>query len=214
MRPPPTYTPKKRSSQHGRRAQRRVRKQRVPLGERQARNKLTPHREDLRAWFHAELPYAEILERLKKRKVISSLSAVSAYRQRLYREELQETVLTRIATGAAARDKVVKELGIHGTADVETLIALIQNLIFLLTTRSQSLLSVDDVTSLLRPVLEWSRLKLKERETAVAERKVALLEEQARKAREAEGVARDTKLTPEQKLERMRSIFSLPETKR
>ena len=207
MRPPPTYTPKTRSSQHGRRAQRRIRNPRIPLGQRQARSKLTPHREDLRSWFHAE-----IQERLKKRKVAISISAIGSYRQRLYREELQETVLTRIATGAMAREKVEKELGTHGTADVGTLIALIQNLIFLLTTRSQSVLSVDDVTALLRPVLEWSRLKLKERETAVAERKVKLLEEQARKASEAEGVARDTKLTPEQKLERMRSIFSLPET--
>lgn len=209
MRPKPTYKPKERSNQHGRRAQRRLRHPRIPLGQRQARNRLTAHREDLRAWYHAETPYAEIQERLAKRGFKCSISAISAYRQRLWREELQETVLARIATGAMARDKVAKELGIHGTADVETLIALVQNLIFTITTRATSALSVDDVTALLRPVLEWSRLKLKERETAVSERKVALLEEQASKAREAEGVARDTKLTPEQKLERMRQIFSM-----
>ena len=176
MRPPPTYTPKKRSSQHGRRAQRRIRNPRIPLGQRQARSKLTPHREDLRSWFHAEIPYAEIQERLKKRKVAISISAIGSYRQRLYREELQETVLTRIATGAMARDKVVKELGIHGTADVGTLIALIQNLIFVLTTSSRSAMSVDHVTALLRPVLDWVKVQEKREDRELEREKFAFLQ--------------------------------------
>lgn len=175
MRPKPTYKPKERSNQHGRRAQRKVRVQRTLIG-RQARNRLTPHREDLREWFRAELPYAEILERLKKRKVKSSISAIGEYRQRLYREELQETVLTRIATGAMARDKVVKELGIHGTADVGTLIALIQNLIFVLTTSSRSAMSVDDVTALLRPVLDWVKVLEKRADRELEREKFGFLQ--------------------------------------
>lgn len=170
---------------------------------------LGPHKEDLRQWFAIEMPFDDILERLKKKKVKTTKQALSKMRQRMQREQLQEIVLDRIATGAAAHAKVTKELEANPAPEIQTLIALIQNLIFTIATSGRGFISIDHVTGLMKPVLEWSRLQLKERETSVAERKVALLEEAAAKAREAEGVVGNDSMTPEEKLNRMREIFGI-----
>lgn len=187
-----------------------MRHRRMPLGMSYSTSRLSPHREKLREWFAQEIPYQVILGRLKKLGCVVAVQTLSSFRRKMAREELQETVLQRIANGAMARDRVVKELKDHGTTDTATLIALLQNLVFVLTTQAREVLPIKDVTALMSPVMEWARLQLKEREAAVAERKVALLEEAAAKAREAEGVARDGSLTEEQRSARLREIFSIP----
>ena len=206
------FKPKPRPNSHGRRAQRSKRPTpNIEMGMTgiYRGSKLGPYKVQLREWFALELSFDEILQRLAKHKVKVSKQALSQMRKKLQREHLQEIVLDRIASGAAAHSRVVKELGENPAPDTQTLIALVQNLIFTMATKGQHLFTASQLSSLLRPVLEWSRLQLKERETSVAERKVALLEDAAAKAREAEGVVGNDKLSQEEKLNRMREIFGI-----
>lgn len=201
------FKPKAKSRSHGRRA-RLSRSPTTLLGQYRP-NQLSPHKAELREWFAAEISYDEILNRLEKKGTRTTKQQLSKMRTRLQREHLQEIVLDRIATGARAHEKVSKEFAKNPPPDVNSLVLLFQNLIFTIITKGQQLFTVGQVSSLMRPVLEWSRLQLKERETAVAERKMKLLEETAAKAREAEGVVGDSKLSQEEKMARMRQIFGI-----
>lgn len=53
------------------------------------------------------------------------------------------------------------------------------------------------------------KIRLKEAEQALSERRVALLEKKAQQADAAEGVTRDETLTPEQRAQKLREIFGL-----
>jgi len=158
MRPKPTYKPKERSNQHGRRAQRKLHVSRMPIGSRHSSSVLSPHKADLREWFAQELPFDEILLRLKKRKLVVSRSALSAYRKRMQREQLQEIVLDRLASGAVASDRVERELARNPAPEMSVLIGLLRNLIFTLTTRSQNAMPVPAIVELMRPVMEWVKV--------------------------------------------------------
>lgn len=162
----PTYKPKPRPNTHGRRAQASKRPTRIGM-DRYHPSVLGPHKEDLRQWFAIEMPFDDILERLKKKKVKTTKQALSKMRQRMQREQLQEIVLDRIATGAAAHARVTKELGANPAPAIQTLIALIQNLIFTITTAGRGFMNIEDVTGLMRPVLEWVKIQEKREDRAL-----------------------------------------------
>lgn len=68
---------------------------------------------------------------------------------------------------------------------------------------------VKDLATLAGIVGDSAKLRLKEREVAINERRIALLETRAAQADKAEGITRDETLTPEQRAAKLREIFGL-----
>lgn len=68
---------------------------------------------------------------------------------------------------------------------------------------------VEAAATLLKIVGDSAKLALAEQKLGLDRRKVALLESKARQAEEAEGVTRNTALSPEERDRRMREIFGL-----
>lgn len=69
--------------------------------------------------------------------------------------------------------------------------------------------SVKDLAMLADIIGESAKLRMKQRDLDLAERRVALLEKKAAQADAAEGVTRDEALTPEQRQAKLREIFGL-----
>lgn len=68
---------------------------------------------------------------------------------------------------------------------------------------------IDELATLARIMGDSAKLELKQREVAIAERRIALLENKAAQADEAAGIAANPNLTPAEKEARTKAVFGI-----
>ncbi|MEN9841911.1 MAG: hypothetical protein RL376_1711 [Verrucomicrobiota bacterium] len=101
---------------------------------------------------------------------------------------------------------VKEQAGAEGDYDAATL-ALVQERAYLLARAKNS--DAGELATLAKIIGDSAKLRLKEREVTLGERRIALLEKKAAQAEAAEGVTRDETLTPAQRETKLKEIFGL-----
>ena len=158
----------------------------------------------LAEWLLSGVPYHQAREMVSKEfgVVVLGLAAFSEFWQTVCAPAL----IARRQRAVTTAEEIATEAGATpGRFDAATIDALKQRAFELSISPGANPKDVKAIFALV----------LKARDQDINERKVALLEAQARKAEAAESVTRDASLTPEQREARMREIFGLqkaPET--
>lgn len=105
-------------------------------------SKLDPHAEKLIAWFTAKkeggegLTYMQARNRLSELGVAVSVNALFRWWSRYSQAQLQERLLTDIASGAQFNRQLEKSLGANPPPELQTLITLIRTLVAQLAVNS------------------------------------------------------------------------------
>ena len=155
----------------------------------------------LAEWLLSGVPYHHAREMVSKEfgVVVLGLAAFSEFWQTVCAPAL----IARRQRAVTTAEEIATEAGATpGRFDASTIDALKQRAFELSISPGANPKDVKAIFALV----------LKARDQDINERKVALLEAQARKAEAAESVTRDTSLTPEQREARMREIFGLQGT--
>jgi hypothetical protein len=160
-------------------------------------------REMLKVWFFEEnLSDAEVSKRCWQDFAVRvSPTAVRGYRQHLE----QERILEKIVRDAQAANEIGEAFE-KNPAPVPRVVANLVTQLAFEELRKGANLDPDFVVTLTKLAID-SGLKAKKLE--LDERKVALLEQKAKQAEEAEKALGDSDLTPEQKQQRLRQIFGM-----
>lgn len=170
-------------------------------------------REALDRWlFEENLSYDQALERLHLDfGVRVGRSALSAYWQRCKQREL----LATIASSSMGADEVSKTFAANTSKFYEPMMKLIERLAFekMLNGEKVDVSSVVDLTNLLQQhfggLLKLRAEERKERELALKKEKLELeLRKYEAQFEKAKGTL-DSKLTPEEKQQRLRQIFGM-----
>jgi hypothetical protein len=148
-------------------------------------------------WLLSGIPLHKVRELVKEQfQVSTSLAALSGY----YSTVCSSALLARRQRAMATADAIAAEASARpGQFDQATIDALKQRA-FELAVAPQA--DPRDVKSLFT-------LVLKSRDQDLVERRVKLLETKAAQADAAAGALNDTKLTPEERMTRMKEIFGL-----
>jgi hypothetical protein len=155
-------------------------------------------RAQLDTWFREEnVPYEEAQKRLQKKfRLKISTKALGYYWQRHF---LRDRVLE--STGLALSLKLPTDKVDHVTTQ------LLQQKILELGLEKDT--NLDDLKVLTSVLSDYAKIRLKEQELALQERKVVLLEQKAAQADEANQVIADDQLTTAEKEIRLKEIFGL-----
>jgi hypothetical protein len=171
-------------------------------------------RDDLDVWLLTEnLSYDDALSRLRgvwpAGERMPSRSALARWSERR-RQEIQ---LERIAKSAAAANEVSEAFRLNPADSFGTLLSMIGQAAFDARMSKGDALDIDTMRELGELVRlgmnvrhDEATLRLKEQDLAIKERRVVLLENQAKEATQVIG---DGQLTDEQKMTRFREIFGV-----
>jgi len=177
----------------------------------QKKSKLDPYSAELERWFADNLTLDDARARLQNLYSLSvSPSLLSDWWEKRQQQRLQDRVLEKIATGAQAVKRVEKQFAKDAPPEVETLIKLHRVLIMQLSlqaTANPELLKV--ATKAMTPVMTYLKVQEQRADRHLEERRVAILEQKARQAEEAEVTISDKALSPEEKQHRLRAIFGM-----
>lgn len=173
-------------------------------------SKLDAYAERLEEWFGAD---KKSLEEVQKQLALDgcsvSRSRLSDWWANRQKEKMQAALLGQITSGARQCQEVEAALGKTGAPELDTLMKLHRVLIFKLSTMGNidpEMLEL--VNRMMRPVIQVARLKQLDAQNKLDERRVKLLEERAALAMQAEEITQ-SKLTPEEKQQRMKQIFGI-----
>jgi hypothetical protein len=163
---------------------------------------LPPHyKQKLISWLVDDnLSYADARARLAKEfSVHTSVGALSQF-------YATECFALRSSEAKAFAEEAVKQVKAREDLDEATLLLVSQRAFEQAYARKGDL----DALAVLSKILgDSAKLKLKQKDQALAERRIAILEKKAALADQAEKVTRDASLTPEQRQARMKEIFQL-----
>jgi len=175
------------------------------------KSKLDPHSAELEAWFDEKVTLDDARARLLERFGISvSPSLLSDWWAKRQQQRLQDRVLDRITTGAAAVKQVEKQFAKDAPPEVETLIKIHRVLIMQLSLQAAANPDLLRTASeCMKPVMAYLKVQEQRADRNLEERRVAILEQKAKQAEDAEKVVSDKKLSPEEKQQRMRAIFGM-----
>lgn len=171
------------------------------------KSKLDPFAEALAEWETAQVPLAEMQERLREKGCSVSLSRLSGFLESQRERDLQSRLLDRITSGARQVQEVEKAFAGNPPPEIETLLKLHRVLILKLSTQAEldpKLLGL--VNQMMRPVLDMMKLQTAMQELHLSQEKFALLKRKADQADAARQVVEST-LTPEEQRERLREIL-------
>jgi len=175
------------------------------------KSKLDPHSAELERWFDEKITLEDARTRLQERYSLSvSPSLLSDWWEKRQQARLQERVLDRISSGAAAVKQVEKQFAKDAPPEVETLIKLHRVLIMQLSlqaTANPELLKT--ASDCMKPVMAYLKVQEQRADRHLEERRVAILEQKAKQAEDAEETISDNKLSPEEKQQRLRAIFGM-----
>src|ERR1051325_3565561 len=175
------------------------------------KSKLDPHSAELERWFDEKITLEDARTRLQERYSLSvSPSLLSDWWEKRQQQRLQDRVLDRISSGAAAVKQVEKQFAKDAPPEVETLIKLHRVLIMQLSlqaTANPELLKT--ASDCMKPVMAYLKVQEQRADRHWEERRVAILEQKAKKAEDAEETISDNKLSPEEKQQRLRAIFGM-----
>jgi hypothetical protein len=171
-------------------------------------------REELDQWLTVDnLSYDDALAKLKAVWPVDVRAPSRSALARWAEGRRQEQVLDRIAKSAASARQVQDTLAANPGDAYASLLGLIGQAAFEMRMKAGDELSIDTLKDLAQVVQvglaarnEEAKLRLREQEIGLKERRIVLLE---RQSAEATDVVRDTALTPEQKMARFREIFGL-----
>ncbi len=172
---------------------------------------LAPHDELLERWIGQEnLTYAQAQARLERDHGLRiSISALHRWWRRRGQRKIREVVLRNITAGAEATRQIAGLAERQGVPDLDQLISWVRVLIANLATRPDAKVDVEGLVQLIRPAMEWAKIRQRGEQLEMDREKLELLKRKAAAAEAAEAVAGDTELTPEQKMQRFREIFGL-----
>jgi vacuolar-type H+-ATPase catalytic subunit A/Vma1 len=174
-------------------------------------SKLDPHSAELERWFDDKWTLDQAREELLKRYSLSvSPSLLSDWWEKRQQQRMQDRVLDRISSGAQAVKAVEKQFAKDAPPEVETLIKLHRVLIMQLSlqaTANPDLLKT--ATDCMKPVMAYLKVQEQRADRSLEERRLAILEQKAKQAEEAEEITSDKKLSPEEKQQRLRAIFGM-----
>jgi len=175
------------------------------------KSKLDPHSAELEHWFDGKVTLAIACARLQERYQLSvSPSLLSDWWEKRQQQRLQDKLLANITSGAHAVKAVEKQFAKDAPPEVETLIKLHRVLIMQLSlqaTANPELLKT--ASDCMKPVMTYLKVQEQRADRHLEERRLAILEQKAKQAEEAEQVVSDKKLSPEEKQQRMRAIFGM-----
>jgi hypothetical protein len=182
--------------------------ERKPRGD--AKN-LRNYEEDLESWLIKEgITYAACVQRISEKYGDAvSIKQLHLWLRRRNERQLRETILRNVTAGAEATRQIKAQAQRHGVPDLDALISWVRVLIANLATRPDAEVDVDSLTAMLKPALEWAKLQRKDAELAMDRERLELLKRKAAQAETAEGIVRDTTLTPEEKMRRFRQTFGM-----
>ena len=175
----------------------------------QKASKLDAFAERLEEMFLAGTTLKDAQEQLRLDGCAVSLGRLSEWWQGRQAERQEAALLTQIATGAASCRRVEQELSQNPAPELATLLALHRTLILKLSTQGAldpQLLEL--VNRMMDRVIKGIRLDQLEQRNKLDERRIALLEDRAKQAGEAEGIVR-AELSAEEKVQRMRAVFGM-----
>lgn len=177
------------------------------------RSKLDGHEADLARWFREEqLTLDEAVQRLAAAGVTVSPSRLSDWWAGYQEREMQADAESRMFADIATGSRLAREVGEMAAAappGVGPLVKVMENLIMQIAVRGELPLQTKVLPQLTRTALEGLRIQLMERQVAVDEGKLALLQAKAAKAEEAERVVGDPTTTAEEKQAKIRAIFGM-----
>lgn len=173
-------------------------------------SKLDAYAERLDTWFGIDKKsLAEVQEQLRLDGCAVSLSRLSDWWATRLKEKMQAALLGQITSGARQIQEVEKALGKSGAPELETLMKLHRVLIFKMSSQGNADSEMLElVGSMMKAVMQYERLKQYEKQNKLDERRVELLEKRAELAFQAQEVT-ESKLTAEEKQQRMREIFGI-----
>lgn len=129
------------------------------MNQRKQKSPLDAHAADLNAWLTPAtqggegIPATEAVKRLAAMGVKSSDSSIS----RWWKATAPERMIARITSGKEASDQLEAQFK-DGGARVATLIAWLKNLVAQQAAHGEAP-DIDQIVTMLRPVLEWSKLE-------------------------------------------------------
>jgi hypothetical protein len=171
-------------------------------------------REELDQWLTVDnLSYDQTLAQLRAVWPAGERAPSRSALQRWAERRRQDLVLERIAKSAASAHEVQQAFASTPGDAYQSLLGLIGQAAFEMRMKAGEGLSLDTLKDLAQVVQvglaarnEEAKLRLREQEIALKERRLVLLEKQAT---EATGVIQDGALTAEQKMARFREIFGI-----
>lgn len=181
-------------------------------------SKLDRHESQLEQWYFTDnLEHAEVQRRLNSDGTDVSLSRLSDwFSQRSVARlnlERENKLIANIASASSLCKTMDKQFANNPAPDMPSLINLSKMIYMKLSTgvspKIQELALADQM---MRTVMEYqsgqTKFNLEKLKLDLQERRVALLEKKAAMADEAKGVV-ESKLTPEEKMERIKAIFGM-----
>jgi hypothetical protein len=145
------------------------------------KSKLDPHAEQIAEWYRAEpaLTLEDCCARLRALGCRVSTGRLSDYLKAQRSQALQESLLAGIVSGSRMARKIDEAFAKDPPPELRTLVGLVKNLVLNLNVNGQADPALLDVANtMLKTVLEFARLEAKQADTALAERRLKLLEQQ------------------------------------
>jgi hypothetical protein len=169
--------------------------------------KLLEHAELIADLEAAQKTLAEIATALAGHGCQVSLSRLSDFMAQQRQLRAQEALLGQIASGARQCKEVQQQFATNPSPQLETLISLHRVLVMKLSTQAAvDPAMIELVTALMKPVMEWAKLKTKQDELSLAREKFQFDAAKAALAKLAElnAIKRDNSLNEDAKLEQAR----------
>lgn len=130
-------------------------------------SKLSPHRDDILAWFEAEptLRLADACARLGERGVKCTPGELSIYLRRHREHEDREKMLFGVASGAEKCRELDEAFKANPAPQLAIIIGILKNLIINLNLNPDTPPEIlERATALLKPVVEFARIEQKQRD--------------------------------------------------
>lgn len=181
-------------------------------GKRQA-SKLDGHEEQIATWFRDEkLTLAQAAARLAEQGTKVSASRLSDWWSRYQTDALQAEAEAKLFADLATGSRIAREVGAMASdapTQAGTLIKLLERLILQVSVRGELPDQLKVIPGLVQAAIQGLKVQLTERQVAVDEAKLTLLQARAAKAEEAEKVVGDPTTSAEEKQQKIRAIFGM-----
>lgn len=151
-------------------------------------SKLDAHAETIAAWFGGpeKLSLAEAQSRLAALGCSVSTGRLSEWWAARQTRTAIDQALASVATGARMGREIEAAFAKNPAPELKLLVSLVKNLILNLTLKGAADPdALAAASELMKRVLDFAKLEAKDRDLALTERRVALLEQQAEKVRAA-----------------------------
>jgi hypothetical protein len=145
------------------------------------KSKLDPHADRIAEWYRAEpsLTLEDCCARLRALGCPVSTGRLSDYLAAQRAQALQDSLLAGIVSGSRMARQIDEAFAKNPPPELKTLVGLVKNLVLNLNVNGQADPALLDVANtMLKTVLEFARLEAKQADTALAERRLKLLEQQ------------------------------------